>query len=132
MGVGDDDEGGVTMLIAGGSVMLKLGIIGAEEKPGSAKSGSSGRTMVGTVGVSSSSGKQIVGLGIFGPSLTLILGTANRGELVKGLGGAILGEFAKGLADAVLGESTALLLLTGGPEETAICTSSSTFSLGLC
>ena len=108
------------MLIMGTSSMLKLGITGAEWRPESAKSGSSGKTIVGIVGSSlSSSGKQIVGIGGFGPSLTLILGTAKRSELVKGLAGAVLGE------------SAALLVLTG-VGGAATCTSSSTFSLGRC
>ena len=81
-------------MIMGTFVTLMLGVTGAEWKNGFAKSGSSGRTILGIVGLSSSSpsGKQIVGIGGFVPSLILKLGTANRGELVKGLGGAILGE----------------------------------------
>ena len=133
MGVGRGRLGDVD--VEGGSVgvfIAKLGILGVVWVYGkleSAKSGSSGRTIVGMVGSSSSpSGKQIVGIGGFAPSLTLMLGMGKRGELVKGLRDAVVvGELVNGLDGAVL----AVLLLVG-PGATAICTSSSTFSIGRC
>ena len=71
--VGEDVESsGPLKLKVEGGWKLMPGVTGADCKPGSAKSGSSGSTIVGMMG---SSGVQMVGIGGVKPLLTLICGT---------------------------------------------------------